>query len=756
MPIGTLSPIALAPRRRALGVALALLAFGFVALNILTAVGAGQQGLPGLYTFRSATIGDGVLLPLLAYSLIRSADIRYAWLKQNKKIVLSGTVVACLAGAALQVDWLVNPHPRLNWTLPAPHRFNFPGWYHAGFLVAACGFFAGAAVAAFLRIRQETRVAPGSGEARVRSVGILGVLMPGPAFAALLVTDNAPARQHLPWVSVVVVLAVALILIFVLCWSIGRPNLRWGVIAGIASVIPAISLFALFPQGPMTGYMTLLPAVSAGLVGIASSSALHVRPGIDRLLLAAPIGLCAAGPVYAVSSQESATLSSLMAGCAAGIALLLIELVLLRALLVDVAVRVRIVVALPLALSPIIALGLAGRYFAREQENANSYGNITGAVSAALLLAVTAWAVRILFDPVIEAEKAVAPARELSALKWRAYLAISTTYAAALLAFTAFISGTTSASNWTNGRGGDYGTLMLLAAGLLTVCILLWGTAAARRTAVRPDGTAPPVHTFVAAAACLVWACIMMKGLSSGYSNWKQLALSIIVALVSGLFVLEGVIGNTAYLQNLGVDWQVLTVGGCSSLAVALTTAWMTGPALAPAGSVNAIGYSLTSLAVGVTACALIPFVAARSLSGASPTHQYTMAKPLAGVLQDCFMVTLLAVSAAWAPNLFLAHVKSVSAWWGVVFSHLALLSAAYVYVMHNNVEHVEREKQRRAALGTPMPTDQQKAQDALARHIRRQNYLAAVALFPLGIFAIFSELTGFNANGLSEILRVQ
>jgi hypothetical protein len=35
------------------------------------------------------------------------------------------------------VSWLASAHPLLNWTLPAPHVFSFPGWYHAAYLVVA-------------------------------------------------------------------------------------------------------------------------------------------------------------------------------------------------------------------------------------------------------------------------------------------------------------------------------------------------------------------------------------------------------------------------------------------------------------------------------------------------------------------------------------------------------------------------------------------------------------------------------------------
>ena len=52
---------ALAPRQWAAGVASAVFAFGFGMLALASALGFGEQSLPGLFTFRSATVGDGIL-----------------------------------------------------------------------------------------------------------------------------------------------------------------------------------------------------------------------------------------------------------------------------------------------------------------------------------------------------------------------------------------------------------------------------------------------------------------------------------------------------------------------------------------------------------------------------------------------------------------------------------------------------------------------------------------------------------------------
>ena len=56
----------MAPHRAA---AAAVFAFGFGALAFGSVLGLGDPTLPGLASFRSATVGDGLLLPLMAYAL---------------------------------------------------------------------------------------------------------------------------------------------------------------------------------------------------------------------------------------------------------------------------------------------------------------------------------------------------------------------------------------------------------------------------------------------------------------------------------------------------------------------------------------------------------------------------------------------------------------------------------------------------------------------------------------------------------------
>jgi hypothetical protein len=116
-------------------------------------------------------------------------------------------------------------------------------------------------------------------------------------------------------------------------------------------------------------------------------------------------------------------------------------------------------------------------------------------------------------------------------------------------------------------------------------------------------------------------------------------------------------------------------------------------------------------------------------------------------------VVALLGLSLAWAPNLFMAHLSDVASWVSAAVPFLALLTAAYVNVMKNNIGHVHRERRRVADIaaqaGISVPADEQRALDALAQHVQRQNRIALVALIPFALLLLATEINVFSEEGI-------
>jgi hypothetical protein len=184
-----------------------------------------------------------------------------------------------------------------------------------------------------LRIRQEALCSPAGARRRIRSVGSLGVLIPGLAFAGLLSEDDLSGNQAAGLLLLAIMLGLGILLGAVLCWASGLPNARWCVLAILGSLLPAITLCGLFLPGRVASLSSVLPACIAGLMGISSSRLLKAVSRIDRLCLAACLAVCAGAPVYAVSAAKLITVPSLAIGCFTSLLLITCELAILHMLL---------------------------------------------------------------------------------------------------------------------------------------------------------------------------------------------------------------------------------------------------------------------------------------------------------------------------------------------------------------------------------------------------------------------------------------
>jgi hypothetical protein len=319
-------------------------ACGFFALNVFYNLGFGRTRLPGLYTSRAATIGDGILLPLFAYSLLQSVDLRA--LRRSRlqaAFAAGGGILGVVVGAGIEVYDLSSPTAPLDWTFPAPHRYNLPGWYHTLFLVLAAGFYGAALALALIQLREQARRDSAGAIGRLRSVGVLGALFPGLAFVCLLEEDDLTAYPHLFVIVVATMVGVGIILGGLLTWACGTRNIRWCAFAVISSMLPALALSGFVVPGEGVRPASIAIACVVGLAALAASSYLERRAKpagtaqgsrdkrgrgkADRGLrlsaacLVASVTVCAAGPAYAISAQKALTLSQVIFCLLAGLVL---------------------------------------------------------------------------------------------------------------------------------------------------------------------------------------------------------------------------------------------------------------------------------------------------------------------------------------------------------------------------------------------------------------------------------------------------
>lgn len=184
---------------RAVGLGLGTAVLGFGAMSCLARWGNYPHDLPTLYSYRSATWGDGLLLPMAAASLVVATDLLPAR-PRERSLSRASFIVGALTGLATQVAWLRDPSPRLNWTLPTAHHFNTAGWYHAFFLVAASGMFAALWTRLGFRVVRAEEISP-----RVRG-GILVAGLSSAGFVALVAVDNAPDQGNYSGMATIIAL----------------------------------------------------------------------------------------------------------------------------------------------------------------------------------------------------------------------------------------------------------------------------------------------------------------------------------------------------------------------------------------------------------------------------------------------------------------------------------------------------------------------------------------------------------------------
>ena len=429
--------------RVALGAACAIGLLGFAPLCLFTVLDLGASEFPGLSTFRSATVGDGFLLPLLAFGLVRAAGWRLGWRPLDRRLILGATAIGGVAGAMQVAIWLRDPDPRLNWTFPAPHSFNFPGIYHGAFLVFACGFFAGASVALVLRLRSDTRQGI-SADLRFRSIGAVGVLAPGPAFLGLLLMDNEASLVMVVLVVVGACLAIGL----AICGVIGFTGRHWLSLAVVASAGAALGVCLLLLPPSRTGVTVTLSVLAAAFAGVFVTGALGARALGGRLGLATILAVSAAGAVNCVFQMAHSPLTSVVLSMGLLVAVLAAMVCVMRELLPFTHAPLGESLREIAAVTPIAAFGASGVYFdsGGGQDDA---AWLVGVPAAVLFIAVTEHAVRVRFDVVVQAEGG-GRSDDLSQAKTAAYVSICAVYGAATTAFLSFFLGTTD--DWVDVR----------------------------------------------------------------------------------------------------------------------------------------------------------------------------------------------------------------------------------------------------------------------------------------------------------------
>lgn len=286
------------------GLGLIILVLGSGVMSTISNLGP-EQPYPGWKQFKATTIGDTVLLPILASSLYiacRGVGARVA-----TPSFRLGASVGALGGIALQASWLIDPKPRLTWVLPEVHRFSWQGWYHGAFLVLISGLLVGltARLLTFLWLARSTN--PLMISEAARSPLMVVIVLCAALFGALVVLDGGAGTSRVYTFAAVILtvtLAVAAGIVI-----LGRA--AWLAIAcGLICASCGLTLVLFFQSSPA--------AWVGATVSLLLAFGISVRhePWLLRVAETTAVSLClAAVLVLSIHLSSRAVLAVAVAAC---------------------------------------------------------------------------------------------------------------------------------------------------------------------------------------------------------------------------------------------------------------------------------------------------------------------------------------------------------------------------------------------------------------------------------------------------------
>ena len=581
----------------------------------------------------------------------------------------------------------------------------------------------------------------------MQDFGLLGTLIPGPYVCGVVGARQPESGDVTPDVVGTISAATAGTIVIALLWSVrGRYWLQIVPVTLLAfAVANGIGLIVSFEWTLLAGMSWVVAALSASL----PSAFLSARSPFERLMAAGAIAVIGAVPVTVLWGHLEVSGTAVAGICLVSASLTLGGLAALKWWQRDQATCWDLGRGTVGSL-PMVAMASTGYLAARSGGAGNLVALCVGAVAGGLVFTATAWTVRTQFQHVIAGEELNDRSVERQRSLWRAYVAAVAAFASALLALILYVLGTSGIPNWDSVGRSDYRSLIEPAVVLLVLIIV--------STICRVASSTTTSGLWVVQALCaVIWTCEMCRQLGEWPSDPWLLVIAALTSVIAGLFVGESFRSNMAYLGNHKCGLDVMTVAVCYGIAVGLTAWWICVPSVGTGIQVQQFGYSTAALVIGGGALVLLPWLAAFSLP--ERVNRFRIQTPVGGVLQDCSLMLILTLSVGWLPSLLQVHLSTAEDCIGAILFYLSLVGASYMYVMNNNLGHVRRETTRVAKevrADDPTMPEEQKALKSLARHVAIQNWLALVAILPIGVVALISEFDGFQSGSVLDLVRVE
>lgn len=303
--------------RRATVVSLCVFLLGFGAEYVFWVAHGWTPSSPGLFDYKASAIADSLLLPALAALLVLAVDYLPSGAARERAWVSAASLIGFIAALAIQVSWLADANPQLNWTLPEPHHFNAPGYWHAGFFAIATSLFSGL----FCLVGRRTRC-NASAEDLVTVGWCSAVSLIAGTFLAFVVLDNSDTAGTTSSSSSLLGVGLAGFTIIVggawAFWHCGRRPLAHSIIAGLlgSAGFVAIVQWGLEGLGPAQAVASALAVTTTACALCAPGAARSSKPSqvLAKLAQFVIVGLLLMGTLslgleLIVANPASATLA---------------------------------------------------------------------------------------------------------------------------------------------------------------------------------------------------------------------------------------------------------------------------------------------------------------------------------------------------------------------------------------------------------------------------------------------------------------
>jgi hypothetical protein len=712
---------------------------GFGGLLTLWLSTAQDPRLPGLWAYRSATVGDGLLLPLLVgglvWAAVRLGPARHDWRWASGAAVLGGTT-----GAVAQVLWLRDPNPRPNWTLPAAGHFTTAGWYHAAFLTAASAVVAGLTVLVVMRLRSGRRQAPERAAAALASSAPILLYTVGLSFAWLILYDSVKGRvTQAAATSVVTVVAAVVGSLVLVAIIVGlRPLLAALSVALLGSVGIALVSIEL---GRHPGAHVVSIAVCAVALGFGASWSMRLVGerrwlGVAVCTTAVLLGALAMAPA-------SAAFPRAVVWVAAGVAALYLVLraVSPRAAPSPAHFLTMLVVCGLVALAPWVGSGSLTE---------------TG-TQWALWCAV--FLIQFMYIVVeFDYERAAGFRRSRPAATPNVPIA-----AAALLPFggaavVAYFSFAVPAARAAGFEATTASTPWAVRPWQLATIAVVVALGAVLVNS-RPSGGGPGDRIHLSAAATVLalgaatgWTAVMAATYRQAPGlDWLFVVGAVIAAVLLAVLTAESIVVSPAVLQGLAPGWRTIAIAVACGLGIFASVVWVTLSGIWAGRQAAGLPAALGAMGVAFGGGYGVAILCGLAVARGCHVGKLTEDPPWFNVVQDQFLYFALGSLSVWAAAVAFARVpqhdgRGLLSALNQAATLLGPFALLFVFTLKNNFRHLDRQAPRIRTLARQhgRPSDPEQWLRALRRHISLQ---ASVAIGIAIVSVVGVTVTVFAAG---------